>query len=336
MSNSPSHRRPANVRARKPLPSEPLTVAEANELGWTRAARRHAVRRGDLDQLGRSVIAVPMDLDDDLAERRIRELALLRAAQASSLRCSRAVISHLPAAVGLGLPTYGDLDRPCLTVPPGTALRHLADAHLHRATLPPEDIVDLAGFNLTTPRRTILDVAREHGVPAGVVAADFALHEGLVDRQSLAAAYDLCAGWPGRRRARITLSFADGAAESPLESLSRLHIAAARLPRPALQAEICDLDGQYITRCDFYWDEFGVVGEADGMLKYRTDGERALTERATQKRLERCGLIAVRWGWPDLFAFDAVARQLTLSFGRGARRGSRDRRWGLVRPALHP
>lgn len=278
------------------------------------------------------MLATPDLIDGELTEWRIRELDNLRAARAASLTCRRAVITHFAAAVAHDLPTFGPLDRPCLTVPAGTALRALAGVHLHRATLLPEDITERDGYPISTVPRTVMDTAREHGLIAGVVAADHALHHDLVDQKALAAAYELCAGWPGRKAARMALLLADGRAESVLESVSRMRMLAHGLPSPELQREICDEHGQFIGRVDFYWDEYGVVGEADGALKYRGGTQAILAERVRHAELENAGLVVVRWGWPDLTSFDAVAQRLATAFERGARRGSRHRRWGLLDP----
>lgn len=326
------HRRPSRAPAREPLPDEPIASSAAIALGWTPSALRHASAVGDLQRLGRAVLATPLAPDESVPARRVSEQVLLRAAQASALRCPRAAISHFAAGIAVGIPTFGPLNRPCLTVPAGTRLRHLADAHLHRAALLPGEVIDVGGYRFTGTARTVMDIAREHGVEAGVVAADHALHEGLISRDDLAAAFEMCGGWPGRRNARITLLCADDAAESPLESVSRLRIVRAGLPAPRPQAEICDLHGNYITRCDFLWDDLGVVGEADGRMKYREDNGHALRERSVREALERTGLIVVSWGWSDLFAFDAVISRLRLGFARGARTGSPERRWGVFVP----
>jgi hypothetical protein len=231
------------------------------------------------------------------------------------------------------MPTYGSLDRSCLTVPAGTALRRLARVHLHRATLTEADIQLLGGDRVTGPARTVFDIAREFGVESAVVAGDFALHAGLVTEAALGEAFELCRSWPGRKAARIALLSMDAAAESPLESLSRLRLASAGLPAPTLQQEICDLDGRFLGRPDFYWDEYGVFGEVDGAMKYATDpiGVRA-AERARHGGLEETGLVGVRWGWPDLYHFDRVIARLEIAFKRGARPGAPERRWGLLAP----
>lgn len=337
MVNRP-HRRPARTADRPPLPNPIVTVGCADAAGWTEGARRHAVRVGDLDRIQRGVLRLVAPADGSLTDRQACEAQNLRVARAAALTCPRGAVSHVSAAVSYSMPTLGDVSRACLTVPAGTALRSLARVHLHRATLPDQDLLLIDGYRTLSPARTVMDLARERGVDAGVVAADYALHTGMIDEGALAMAYEVCSRWPGRKAARIALLSADGAAESPLESLSRLRIAACGLPKPGLQPEICDQFGRFLGRCDFYWDDFGVVGEADGDLKYEGGRPAVVAERERQKLLERAGLIVVRWGWSDLYAFDDAAWRIRAAFRRGARPGSPDRRWGILRPAcgLHP
>jgi hypothetical protein len=326
------HRRPERTIGRPSLGSEPVTVAAARAAGWTRSAQQHAVAVGDLVRLRQGVLGLPTVVDASLPERRILEAGNLRAARAATLTCRRSAISHRPAAITWGMPTLGDLSRPCLTVAAGTALRHLAGVHLHRATLPEEDVRDCGGYPVLAPARTVMDIAREQGLTAGVVAADYALRHGLVDASALATSYELCARWPGRKAARMTLLLADARSESVLESLSRLRMLAHGLPVPALQIDICDEHGRFLGRSDFYWEEFGVVGEADGNAKYAAGAPVITAEKTRHTEFEETGLIVVRWGWSDLFAFDAVARRLRTAFQRGAGKGSALRRWGVALP----
>lgn len=74
------------------------------------------------------------------------------------------------------------------------------------------------------------------------------------------------------------LAFADGRAESPGESLSRVAIVRAGLPAPELQFEIHLPDGGgWVATSDFAWPEHGVVGERDGREKYAADPRRGRT-----------------------------------------------------------
>lgn len=207
-------------------------------------------------------------------------------------------------------------------------LRAFGDVDLHRAGLPASHVRG----RCTSPARTVLDIAREHGLDAGLAAADAAVHRGLAVCEDLATVLSFCAGWPGVPAARRVTELVDGRAESPLESLSRLRMHSTGVPAPDLQVEIGGEIGNFIARVDFYWPEFGVVGEADGNLKYqsRTD---LIEERRRQRRLETLGLIAVRWEWADLARFARVARELERAFGRGIRPGG-GRRWSVLAPRL--
>ncbi len=72
-----------------------------------------------------------------------------------------------------------------------------------------------------------------------------------------------------------------------------------------------------VGRCDFYWDEPGVFGEADGRSKY--DSRDVLTaEKERQEDLERLGLVSVRWGWSAIrFNPRAFAIRVLSAFERG-------------------
>jgi hypothetical protein len=323
--------RPSRTRDRRPVPTDAsgvFTRDDARRAGWSDAAARHALATGRWLRLKPGVFVTASSPGPQTSAERARA-ANLRLALATARRCPRAALSHSSAAILHGLPTVCSLTRPCLTVPAGTALRDLADVHLHRATLPTGEVLHIDDSRVTSVARTVLDLAREHGVDAGVAAADAALRRGSTTaelRRVLAG----CANWPGRAAARATVQRSDGLAESPLESVSRLRIGDANLPRPRLQVELGDERGWFVARTDFYWPEFGVVGEADGNIKY--DAAPALiAERRRQAALEDLGLVVVRWGWADLDRFDIVVRRLRAAFTRGIPTGG-GQRWSVLSP----
>ncbi|MBV9593369.1 MAG: hypothetical protein JO147_06205, partial [Actinobacteria bacterium] len=170
--------------------------------------------------------------------------------------------------------------------------------------------------------------SREHGPSAGVVVADAALRRGISGEQ-LQAVIAQQRSWPGAARARRVLALCDGRSESPLESLSRLRMIDSGLPAPTLQAEIGDLRGTFIARVDFYWDGYGIVGEADGAAKY-TELRVLLAEQRRQNLLSEMGLVVVRWGWSDLAAFDVVADRFRRATARGLAPSSRARGWSVL------
>ncbi|WP_158865627.1 hypothetical protein [Leifsonia sp. AG29] len=108
----------------------------------------------------------------------------------------------------------------------------------------------------------------------------------------------------GHRRALDVIGFADGRADSPLESVSRVSMHAAGVPQPALQLPFSDGNG-LIGVVDFAWPEARVIGEADGDVKYLDSAMRAgrsadrvvLDEKVREDRLRALGWRVVRWRW---------------------------------------
>jgi len=104
--------------------------------------------------------------------------------------------------------------------------------------------------------------------------------------------------WPrlvGTGEARRALQHARTGAQSPLESLSRVRLVREGLAEPSLQVPISDRDG-LIGYVDMLFDDLGVVGEADGHVKYETR-EDLLREKSREDRLRATGLAVVRWDW---------------------------------------
>ncbi len=76
------------------------------------------------------------------------------------------------------------------------------------------------------------------------------------------------------------------------------------LPTPMLQQEFRDHRG-LIGIVDFWWPEFGLIGEFDGLGKYtreemlagRSPAEAVVAEKLREDRLRALGPRVVRWGW---------------------------------------
>ena len=283
-----------------------FTSAEASAAGWTRKSLEHGLRTGRLLRLQRGVWCDATDLAAP-APGPAADLLLVRRAVAAALVTRGGIVSHLAAARLDGLPVWAPAPRACITLTQRT--RGVTDrVHTHRAAVREgrmlHDIVH------TTTVRTILDITREHGVEAGLVTADAALHSGEVTLDDLVAGVAAAPPAPGRRRLVDLLTLVDGRAESPLESRSRWHMREHAVPPPRPQVVIRTRDGRVLGRVDFFWAD-GVVGEVDGNVKYRRDGDRddeGIREKWRQEFLERTGLLVVRWGARDLLDFAPVAR----------------------------
>lgn len=287
--------------------SPTFSRADANLLGWSDAALARAVRSGRLVRVRRGHFATCTPTP---------ELAAIAAAHA----CADSVVSHRSALLLHGLPIVGPIPPvPELTVRPGGRV-DVAGAHMYRATLPPEQIVVVGDVPVASIARTLIDVGRHRPTSTAVAAMDQALHERRTTVDELHEVLRSCWNWPRVRRAARALRLADGRAESPLESVSRLVIGWLRLPAPAPQTVILDRFGYPAGRLDFYWDECGVAGEADGRSKY--DDRDVLTgEKERQEKLEDDGLVFVRWRWHQVVHEPQRLRSRLISgFERGARR----------------
>ena len=148
---------------------------------------------------------------------------------------------------------------------------------------------------------TVVDLARWGGLTQGVCAMDHALRYRLCTREELTAALDrLPAGARGLRVARTAVRLADPSSESPGESLSRVRMWQAGIPRPVLQYEVRTEVG--LARTDYFWPESIVqphpVSEFDGEAKYHRETYGRATEETASRSIGasgRCGVWATRW-----------------------------------------
>ncbi|WP_375480684.1 type IV toxin-antitoxin system AbiEi family antitoxin domain-containing protein [uncultured Jatrophihabitans sp.] len=306
-------------------------AAQAHRAGWTRHALAHAVDYGYLERIRPGVFALPLEASGD--DHAMAAARLRRASVAVGLTHCRMTLSHRGAAVLQDLPLLQGTSVPCVTFP-RLFRGEVRGAHLHRARLFPGHVVRLGCVLLTSAGRTVVDLGRELGADDCVVAADAALRSGLTTADLLDEVLTRCAGWPGIRQAAHAVVHADPRAESALESVSRLRMVDAGLPTSWPQA-IIRIGGRFVGRVDFYWDEFGVVGESDGLAKYDGKPLSLGEEKRRQGAMEDAGLTFVRWGWTELYGFDPVIRRLRAAFVRGLRPDRAPRLWTAT-PSLSP
>ena len=306
------------------VPATAFCRADALDLGWTDSALSRAVRSGRLLKPRRGWFVVPSGAEGEPIDPRL-------AAVAAAGACSGSVVSHRSAALLHGLPVFGRSFRPELTVSRnGTG--DTAGALVHRARLRDVDVVEVDGIRVTSVARTVSDIGRSRSALHSVPVADAALHAKVTSRDEIADVLQSCRGWPRVRYARHALELADGRAESPLESVSRLIMPRLGLPPPMIQPLVLDERGVVIARLDFYWDEFGVGGEADGRLKYR-DPATLVAEKYRQEGVEDLAMVVVRWGWDDaMYRRPVLGSRIRRAFQRGEARDRAGfpRLWSIV------
>ena len=156
-----------------------FSAAQARAAGYSHQAQRYHLQRGAWERVDRGLYRIagwPVPEHPDF----IRWSLWSRGG---------GVVSHDSALVAHDL---GDAmpARVHLTVPPG--FRSRSDAVvLHRARLAPKDEAEQQGFRVTTPIRTLLDVAEAGADPDHLAhAVDDALRRGLLTERQLRAASD--------------------------------------------------------------------------------------------------------------------------------------------------
>jgi very-short-patch-repair endonuclease len=278
------------------------------------------VARGDLVRIGRGYYATA-----DLTER-MRGLAFgehfLRAYAVVAALGSGTVASHRTAAHTHGLDLLTEPGTTVTVTRPAEHHSHSAKpgVHLYVARLPASHVFERFALPITTVARTVVDLARVGPFREGVVVADCALHQHLTSKDELRAVLADCPHTRGCCQAAAVVEFADGLAESPLESIARVVFRDCKLPPPSLQVRIGG--AKFIGRVDFLWEQYRTIVEVDGLMKY-TDPYRARTQLRRDQRLREAGYEVVHFEWHDIVSEpDVVAASIRDAFRMGRQRRS--------------
>lgn len=254
-----------------------VTAGRLAELGIDSRLVARWVRRGVLVAVRRGVYTT-RELWDSWDEFRDRPMARVRAVHAT-LRVAH-WFSHDSAAVAQGVR---------LLSPPTTAVhvtredvrgtRSKHGIEHHGARVPASRVVQGKGLPMLDVPRTVVDLAREHGYLAGLVAADGALWSG-VPRSHLSAAAREMHGWPFSVTVRAVVEDADGGAESVGETLMRDLVVSCGLD--------LELETQFpvATRRGVRWCDLRVgrhLFEFDGRIKYRHPDEGGVDPRELER-----------------------------------------------------
>lgn len=170
-----------------------------------------------------------------------------------------AFFSHLTAAHILDLPLPAIDPRPFhVTVPPDKS-RGSRDGIAWHARPLTGDRTRSRGFPITTALRTWRDLGEMLGVPDLVAAADVMLRRRHCTMQELQAT----AGIRHARKLSIAADLAHAGSRSPRESLFRVAMVEAKLPRPELNKDILDR-GAWLGCGDFVWEGYRLIVDYDG------------------------------------------------------------------------
>jgi Protein of unknown function (DUF559) len=183
---------------------------------------------------------------------------------------------------------------------------------LHRRTeIPSDEVTELEGLPITTPARTLLDLAatglRGRHLEAAVDAAERQRLLDFADLHELLARYP---GRPGTPSLKAVLArYRGGDIRSELEAIVAELCDAHGLPRPL---ENCVIEGK---ERDFYWPHARLVVEADSYAWHRSPS--ALDDdRERDVTLTLAGYRSLRFTWAQAtqrrrYVSTAILRSIT-------------------------
>jgi hypothetical protein len=152
---------------------------------------------------------------------------------------------------------------------------------IRRARLFSNEVVRRRGLPVTSPLRTVLDLAARLPLVEAVVAVDMALHQRLVGPDQLAT---YVAGNSGRKG-----------------------VVLAGLPRPEVQVRLQDDRGRFLARTDLYYADQRLCLEYDGA----THRDSLVDDDRRQNRLLNAGFRVLRFTAADVLGSpDEVVAQV--------------------------
>lgn len=246
---------------------EVITARQCDRLGFDVADRRRLVSEGRVTRAHPRVLVRGRRPPGPATSLRVAVVAAGEGAAAS----------HLSAAWWLGLLETAPT-RHHLTVPPRRRVR-LPAAIVHQATLVGE-ARSVGGLRVTTPERTVIDLAARSEVTASMLATavERALSQGLTTDDRLV---DIATSCPGRRRhgAPRLRGILEDAGHIGLPGASVLELRAHRLIAELARThgielpvvECHQLDGRY--RLDIAWPRLKLAVEVDGFTWHRRSAD---------------------------------------------------------------
>lgn len=284
-----------------------ITAAQLGFIGWGRGTLPHHAEQGRLHRIHRGVYLVGHRAHTDLAD-----------LTGAVLACGReSVLSHLSAAWLWGL--LATLEGAVQVSVRGSGRRQREGICVHRTTA--LDKIDVRRRNLipiTSPERTILDVAEDCGSGAAEHVLNEARLKRLVLRSHMIALYRRS---PGRRGWRVlrpllredaTDDFSRQAAEKALNRLVR----SAGLPRPRRNVRVHGFE------LDFYWPDLRLNVEVDG-YQWHSARQSNNSDRDRDTLLAASGIQVVRFSRDQLrFEPNVVLARLAAAIALAERRAS--------------
>lgn len=204
-------------------------------------------------------------------------------------------ISHVSAAVLQGL-IAARAHQPVEVMMARRRRRRIEGVRVHRVRdLLPDEVTAIDGIPVTTPARTLLDIAETMTSREVEQALAKALRMQLVTREDVRLMIERHPRHRGAPRLRRLLAMEEGPAftRSEAEEKLLLIIRHANLPRPELNAVVLGHE------VDFLWRQSRVVAEVDGW-EFHKSARSFVTDRRRDSELAAAGYRVVRFTWTDV------------------------------------
>ena len=200
---------------------------------------------------------------DDVGRHRVRSSAVLRSLG------SAVALSHISGVIRHDIEVWGvPLDKVHVTRLDGGPGRIEGDVVHHEGLAIDDDVVFVGGERVIRPERCVLEAASRSTNEVALCLFDAGLRLERYDDAQLFDRFKQLQPWPFMRHLHVPVRMADGRSGSVGESRGRWIFKTIGIPAPELQFHVHDGAGQLVGITDWWWEQFGLLGEFDGRVKY--------------------------------------------------------------------
>lgn len=239
---------------------------------------------------------------DEVGRHRVRSSAVLRSLG------DVVALSHQSGVVRHDLDVWGlDLDRVHVTRLDGGPGRIEGDVVHHEGFSAADDVVEVGGQHVMRAERCVLEAGSRVTNEVALALFDSGLRRQAFDKKLLEERFSRMEHWPHMRHLHVPMRMSDSRSASIGESRGIWSFFALGIPMPQLQFEVRDGTGQLIGVTDWFWEQFGLLGEFDGRIKYgrllkpgEHPGDAVFGEKRREDLLrETTGCRMLRLVWDD-------------------------------------
>jgi hypothetical protein len=222
------------------------------------------------------------------------------------------------AAALFGLPLFGEARDIHLLDTKWPRSHRVGDVVLH-TSVDERETRQLDTVIATSPAETVADLGRVLPPAFALAVVDAAIsprQSSLCSLEDVVEVSARQANRRGRRKLRWARERADPRIESVGEAVSHAVLEWLGFAPPIVQQEF-RFEG-IDDRVDFFWPEFGVLGESDGYGKYDANDvegsrQRLIEEKVREDRLRRHCRGFARWDWADVMRARPLRDKLVVA-----------------------